>query len=526
VLRALLLACIYAVVGNLGLRMDAVAGFATLVWPPTGIALAALSLLGLELWPGVALGAFVVNVWTGATVPVALGICVGNTLEAVVGAYVLRRLGGSHGPLERLSHVLCLIGPTALGSSTISATIGVLSLHAGGIIESRSLGQTWRAWWVGDVLGDLTVGAVLLTWVGARITRPPWPRIVEAGAVGASTIAVGAAVFFSKQGAASDAFLQACLLLPLLMWAALRFALRGATAMTFVVSAIAIAGTARGCGPFVQERLAKSLLSLQGFMGFAAAMALTFGAVVNELAKAIRARDRVLAIVSHDLKNPLHTIRIATAVLKRVGTRSDLVSPVDRAVDRMEYLIRDLLDLAAMGAGTVSLRVSAQDARALVEEAVEMTRALAADRVQALRVVVEGPNVSVSCDRERILQVFSNLIGNAIKFTPAGGTITIGMARDGARTTRFRVSDTGAGIDPADLPHIFERFQRGREGPHRGTGLGLSIAKAIVVAHGGKIWVESRPGHGSTFFFTLPVQPSDSEHPAESPDAGHATSSP
>jgi signal transduction histidine kinase len=172
-----------------------------------------------------------------------------------------------------------------------------------------------------------------------------------------------------------------------------------------------------------------------------------------------------------------------------------------------------------MDAGALSLSVSAHDGRGLLEEAVEMMRSLAAERAQALDVVVEGANVSVLCDRERILQVFSNLIGNAMKFTPRGGTITVGMGRDDARTIRFRVSDTGVGIDPADLPNLFERFQRGRGAPRGGTGLGLSIAKAIVAAHGGKIRVQTRAGQGSTFSFTLPVQASDAEHLSHSPDA-------
>jgi signal transduction histidine kinase len=262
-------------------------------------------------------------------------------------------------------------------------------------------------------------------------------------------------------------------------------------------------------------------------MGFAAMTSLTLGAVVTELAVAVRARDRVLAVVSHDLKNPLHTIRLATELLKRgAGRRGEVTSAIERAANRMERLISDLLDLAAMDADSLLLSVNAQDARALVDEAVEMMQSQATERAQALRMVADGAGASVFCDRERILQVFSNLIGNAMKFTPAGGIITVGMERADADTMRFRVSDTGVGIDAADVPHLFERFRRGRKLSGEGTGLGLSIAKAIVVAHGGKIWVESRPGQGSTFFFTLPAPTADAEHRAPSPESiGHLTSS-
>jgi signal transduction histidine kinase len=350
--------------------------------------------------------------------------------------------------------------------------------------------------------------------VSAPRAKPRWPRVVEAAALGASSILVGASVSFSKPGAAGPGgALEPYLMLPifpLLIWAALRFGLRGTTATMFLVWAVDTLVTIRGGGPFVRETLAKSLLYLQVFMGFATAVALTFGAVVSELTDEVRSRERVLAVVSHDLKNPLQAIRMAAAQLRRVdATRSDRPvgpGPIERSVDRMDRLIRDLLDLASMDAGAMSLSVGAHDGRALMDEAVEMMRPLASERGQVLRTVAERNDVSVMCDRERILQVFSNLIGNAIKFTPKGGTITTAMGCADPATVHFRVSDTGVGIAPADLPLLFERFRRLEGATQReGTGLGLSIAKAIVVAHGGKIWAESRRGQGSTFFFTVPA---------------------
>ncbi|MDP9178641.1 MAG: MASE1 domain-containing protein, partial [Gemmatimonadota bacterium] len=164
----LMLATLYILAARAGLKLDAVGGFATLVWPPTGIALAALLIRGYRLWPGVAIGAFVANVLTGAPIPVALGITLGNTLEALLGAYALRRIPDFQRTLDRLIDAFGLLVIAAVMSTAVSATIGVLSLQLGGIISSSELAETWRAWWLGDMIGDLVVAPVILVW-SARV---------------------------------------------------------------------------------------------------------------------------------------------------------------------------------------------------------------------------------------------------------------------------------------------------------------------------------------------------------------------
>jgi signal transduction histidine kinase/integral membrane sensor domain MASE1 len=292
-LRISLLACAHALAGKAALQFGALGMFPALVWPSSGISLAAVFVLGPEMLPGVAIGAFVVDLWAGATVPVALAACVGNTLEAFVGAYVLRRLG-LRGPLQRMRHVFGLIGPASLGSATLSATIGVASLLFGGFIGRQQIGEVWRTWWLANALGDITVGAFLLAWAGTPLTSLRG-RSLEAALLGALPIVVSANVFFSPALAGAGAFLRTCLLFPALIAAALRFELRGATATTLLVSAVAIAGTRRGQGPFVRETLAESLFYLQGFLGLAAVTALAFGAVVSELRVALASQIAVSA---------------------------------------------------------------------------------------------------------------------------------------------------------------------------------------------------------------------------------------
>src|SRR2546421_1066987 len=184
-LAALLaLTIIYAGAARTGLMLDAIAGFATLVWAPTGIALAALLLFGYRLWPAVFLGAFAVNLWTGAPLVAALGIALGNTLEAVAGTFALRRIPGFRPALDRLEDVASLIVVAAGVCTMISASIGVVSLALAGTITPSQIAVTWRAWWLGDLVGALVVAPLLLVWISAR---PPAlvPRdIAEAAGVG------------------------------------------------------------------------------------------------------------------------------------------------------------------------------------------------------------------------------------------------------------------------------------------------------------------------------------------------------
>ena len=147
----------YVLSARLGLMISPVSGFATLVWPPTGIALAALLLRGVRLWPAVMLGAVVANAWNGASLWAALGIGIGNTLEAILAVWLLTRVAGIHRGLDRLPDVLALVVLGAGVSSTVSASIGAAVLRLVGVVEPGRLAETWRAWWVGDALGDLVV---------------------------------------------------------------------------------------------------------------------------------------------------------------------------------------------------------------------------------------------------------------------------------------------------------------------------------------------------------------------------------
>jgi len=225
---------------------------------------------------------------------------------------------------------------------------------------------------------------------------------------------------------------------------------------------------------------------------------------VEAARKAVRSRDHVMGIVAHDLRNPLSAITMKAALMKRQATsekaRGDADS-IQNVAMRMEYLIKSLLDVTTMEAGRFSLTRASCDIDDLMHETLELFSNLAASKQVRLQVDVSDRGLAIDADRDRVLQVLSNLIGNALKFTPQEGEVNVSMERR-QNLARFAVSDTGPGIAESDVPKLFDRFWKGAAA---GTGLGLFIAKGIVEAHGGRIWVESRPGEGATFRFELPL---------------------
>jgi signal transduction histidine kinase/CheY-like chemotaxis protein len=241
-----------------------------------------------------------------------------------------------------------------------------------------------------------------------------------------------------------------------------------------------------------------------------AATAIDRARLFREAQRAIAARENLMAIVSHDLRNPLTTILMTTELLLRTvpndRRRRDRkhAETINRSAARMDRLVRDLLDFATVEGGRLVIDPRPHAALDLVQEAMAAHEQLALQKPVQLLLREPVDDAVVLCDRERLQQVFSNLLGNALKFTPRGGVITLSVGRRGGEVC-FSVSDTGPGIPRHELPHIFERFWQSRRAPRAGSGLGLSIAHGIVGLHGGRIWVDSDLGMGSTFSFTCPV---------------------
>lgn len=302
---------------------------------------------------------------------------------------------------------------------------------------------------------------------------------------------------------------------PRLSRASERFRARGESLVTLPV--IAPGGRVLGALQVESERP-----PTEGDVAFVAEVASLFGAALHRraagtssaeqraLREARRERDEILAIVAHDLRNPLAIVTGGAALLVSLppesGDRRDrTVRAIQRAARRMQRLVGDLLDDASIEGRRLSIELVREPAEKLVREAVEIALESlpAGRRLSITSELGDAGGADVICDHERILQVFCNLIGNATKFTGDGGSVRVGTRSEGDDVV-FWVADDGPGIPPDHLPHVFDRYWQPPSTPRRsGIGLGLSIAKGIVEHHGGRIWAESRVGVGSTFYFTL-----------------------
>jgi PAS domain S-box-containing protein len=240
-----------------------------------------------------------------------------------------------------------------------------------------------------------------------------------------------------------------------------------------------------------------------------AAMSIDNARLYREARRATQARDDILGIVAHDLRNPLNSILMQAALLRvrRAHPEQRFQKPaeaIERAVARMNRLIEDLLDVTRMEAGGQSVEPARVPIQQVLSEAVESQKSLATSASVELRCEAARELPEVWADRDRLLQIFENLMGNALKFTKPGGRITVGAALEGEEVL-FWVTDTGSGIPAEDQPHLFDRFWQARKARRSGAGLGLAIVKGIIEAHHGRLWVKSLAGEGSTFFFTLPA---------------------
>lgn len=262
--------------------MNAVSGFASMVWPPAGIALASILICDFKIWPSIFLGAFLINWQTGAPVLAAVGIGIGNTAEAFLGAYFLKRISGFKNFFESFKEVFTFILLTVLGSTMVSAHIGVFSLWLGHIIAPASYFPTWKAWWVGDMLGNLIMTPLILIWVKKPLTHFSWKKCAEVIGFGFALFIITSFVFGNSSDNLLSIYQLPTLIFPLIIWASIRFGTRGSASTAVIVSVIATWGTMKGYGPYTSYPLTDNLLRLQIFMGIVSATGLILSAVVAE----------------------------------------------------------------------------------------------------------------------------------------------------------------------------------------------------------------------------------------------------
>ena len=519
---------VYFAAGKLGLALATVHPSASAFWPPTGIAIAALLLLGPRAWPAVFVGAFAVNVTTAGSIASSAGIAAGNTLEALAAAYLVRRFAnGRHAFLH--PGTTGRFAAAAAAACVVSATIGVSTLTLTGFADAAAFGPIWLTWWLGDVSGALVLAPLLVlafTPVPQLRGRGNAPELIAMISVSAA-VAVIVLTPLSPVAAINEPV--GYLLFPLLVWPAIRFGPRAAAGMAAGIAALAALGATQGAGPWARGDPNETLLLLQAFNAVAMLTSLVLATLVLERQRAeeslrqveerlrraeegkVAARDEFLQIAAHELRTPITALSAAVQLLLRdtaggapsAQTLRRTVELIGAQAARLETLVERLLDTVRIQAGRMELDITEAD---LVELCTQVAREAQALTTRHEITVLAPQPVRAPVDALRIEQVLRNLVDNAVKFSP-GGRVEIAVSLAGRRA-EIAVRDRGPGIPPELRERVFERFYQARpEEGRRGLGLGLHVSRHIVQLHGGEITAEQPPGGGTRIVVRLPVAP-------------------
>jgi len=519
------LALVYFVAGFFSLKLAFVNPSASPVWPPAGIALAALIVCGYRAWPGIFIGAFLVNFATAGNFFTSLGIAGGNTLEAFCGAWLVNRFAGGTQVFERPQNVF-KFAVAALISTAVSPSLGVTSLALGGFAQWAHYWRIWLTWWLGDVSGDLIVAPLILLW-SVPATKRKWNRAqaIEVSVLLSLLVVLAEIVFGGWFRISARNYPISFLCGPIVIWTAFRFTPRETATGVFILSSIAISGTLNGFGPFATQTENQSLLMLQAWTAALTITAMAIAAAIAERNRAQtaleqqkeaveganRTKDNFLAMLSHELRTPLTPVIAALDALESEISPSDIakcsLSMIRRNVELESQLIDDLLDLTRIAKDKLQLRFGSIDANEIVANVVEICRAEAQDRCLNLRINLRAGAHHILADSAKFQQIIWNLVKNAIKFTGENGDIMISTTNPEPQTLVITVKDTGIGIEPEIMNRIFDPFEQGEQALQRrygGLGLGLAISKSLTQAQGGTLTVQSEGrDRGSTFVLTM-----------------------
>jgi signal transduction histidine kinase/CheY-like chemotaxis protein len=540
------LALLYFAAARLGLLLAMPGGHVTPVWPPAGVALAALLLCGRRVWPGIWLGSFAANLWDFIDSPMGLAMDlaasasfgVGASAAALLGAHWIWRFVGEGNPLDRVRGVLVLMALGSAASSVLSATMGVTTLCWAGFTPWAAFGPVWLTWWLGDAAGACIIAPLLLAWQSTKLPpRPsPWLQAVAAFSL---LLAATAFVFINSATSLSGKPL-AFIIIPFLVWPALRFGALGATSSVVFTAALAVWGTINGWGPFAGGPRNESLLLLELFLSVVVLASLCIAALMTERSNAERAQRRAydelsrawaaaeqatraksdfLATMSHEIRTPMNGVVGMIDVLEHGGlgaTQVEIVKTIRESAHALLAIVDDVLDFSKIEAGELHAECEAMDVAQLMEGVCDTLAPLAGKKAVVLTLFTE-PAVPalLAGDATRLRQVLLNLAGNAIKFS--GASAHAGRVAVRSRwleralpqaILELSVSDNGIGMDPPALERLFAPFTQADASTTRrfgGTGLGLSISRCLVDLMGGALEVRSALGEGSTFTVRLPL---------------------
>jgi signal transduction histidine kinase/CheY-like chemotaxis protein len=503
--------------------------------PTSGIALAALVLEGIALWPAIYIAALLSLLLSGTSFIYLLILPVAQTLQPVVGAYVLKVF--TFDPkVHQLRDMFMLIA-VALTTSLIVPTLGILAGELSGNLSA--MGVTWSGWWTGHILSLLVVAPFLIRWLGDPFFRRPWIQTVETVSVFIVLIILDYILGWTTVGQVGGISVIYFLLVPL-FWIAIRLGPRFTFAALFVTTAFIMGGAFYSHVPLGTSTLGVRLFQLEIFLNIIAVIFYIIAGLQEERAEAIkslhsyidrleealnrlslqdRAKNDFIAILAHELRNPLAPVVSALELLKvngsYTGEEAQTLDLMDDRLKTIQRLLDDLLDVSRISRSKLRIKKEPVDLRTIIEHSIQAIDRNIKNRQQTLVIDVPHEPMILDADAVRIEQIVSNLLTNATKFTNEGGRIVISAKREGDSAI-VSVQDNGIGIDPQMLGRIFESFLQLETGEHKGEGLGigLSLTQKLVEMHGGTIEAKSEGiNKGSEFVVHLPLLPAYAHTP-------------
>jgi signal transduction histidine kinase len=529
-LRLLVVGLIYYVAARLSLQLALVRGQVTPVWPPTGIAVVAMLLVGTRVWPAIALAAFAVNLPIGPTPLAAAAIAVGNTLAPMTSTLLMKR-AGFHLELDRLRDAATLILLGALAGMAISATIGSTVLVLSGAVPPNDFPQTWAVWWTGDAMGVLLVAPFLLS----LRPRPGDARLTAAQGTELALILAGVAVvtFVVFQARVRVEYL----VFPLIMAAALRYRLRGAAPAALIASGVAVWAAVHGTGLFATEDLFQKMITLQVFNVFVAMASFVLATYVDtrereeqvtrlyaSAKRANQTRSDFMNQAAHELRSPLTVVNGYFTMLSdgSFGSPPEAwrgpLDIVDTKIAELNRIIDELLDAARIDSEALTRSRREVDLRRIVADAVERARARAELVGAEITIEPASEELSIVADFMQVGRILVNLLNNSMNYSEQRPKISVHESIENGQAV-VRVTDNGLGIPLQFQERVFEPFYRREEPGFQevlGTGLGLYVSRQLAESHQGKLVIErSEPGAGSTFMLSIPLAPAHAPQPAE-----------
>lgn len=498
----------------------------SLVWPVSAIGVAGLLFWGLNLWPALMLGIFAILLSKGYAPPLAASMSVGNIIEALAGAYILMRTG-FHPIMGRLRDTLGLI------LASFSATFASALVVAGSVAlfyTPHFSPELLLGLWIGHTVSLLSFGPFVIRWGYRPLFRKTWKKVLEGFAVFGIIFILTFLLFWTPHGSIGNISLVYILIIPLI-WASLRTGPRGISLAIFMLASVGISGILWGYGP-ASGHAAQALFGIQTLIGALSLTFLLFTSLTEERKEAVialeghvyqledalekissedRAKSDFIAILAHELRNPLSPVLSGLEILRTRGPNSPDAHTVHNMMgahlNTLARLLDDLLDITRISQNKFTIKREPMTLQDTLERSFEMAGPQLTSRNHTFTHDIPQEDIWIDADPVRLSQVFVNLLNNAAKYTPPGGTIHLTAKREGQEAT-VSVRDNGQGIAASRLKEIFEPFAGGgprQDGPG-GLHIGLSLAKRMTELHHGTLEARSEGvGRGSEFIVRLPL---------------------